>query len=150
MGARKLSLECGAAALVAMQLSGLCALLGAFDEPLDRLASVPHAGTDFHEIGRLSEKPAPSYRRDGNLQKFGDLVLGQKCFKLDVRVCHTVLSRWLTCPRDSRNAMSRIAGIKRKEMQETQELREEVRLLGWWSLAHHTANSRIIARSVFA
>lgn len=125
-------------------------LLGALNEPLDRLAAVPHAGTDLHEIGRLSEEPAPSYRRDGDLQKFGDLVLGEKSFKLVVRVCHAVLSRWLTCPRDSSNAMSRIAGIKRKEMQETQELQENVRLLGWWSFAYHTANSFVITRSVFA
>ena len=59
-----------------MGLPGLRVLLSALNEPLDRLAAVPYAGTDLHKIWWLSEEPAAPDCRDGNLQEFGDLVLG--------------------------------------------------------------------------
>lgn len=58
-----------------MRLSGLRVLFRALNEPLNRTAAVPYARSNLYKIRRLSEEPAAPDCRDGNLQKFGDLVL---------------------------------------------------------------------------
>jgi hypothetical protein len=44
-------------------------LLRALNEPLDRLAPIPHAGADLYEIRRLSKEPTPPNRSDGHFQE---------------------------------------------------------------------------------
>jgi hypothetical protein len=77
-------------------------LLGAVNQALNRLTSVSDARADLQKLGWFPEESAASDRCYRNVQDFGDLVLGQKCLKWVARVCHAVLSRWLSCHRDSR------------------------------------------------
>jgi len=88
--------------LAAMRLPGPHVLLSALNEPLDGFKAVSYARPDFQEIRWLAEEPATPNRRYGNLQELGNLVFGEKCFKLGVSVCHVILSGWPESHLDAR------------------------------------------------